>query len=201
MNHPAHFFDVPPRTGRQLKYPLKFMNLGDSVFLPGVTYRDLNGVRYKHAPKIFMIRTVVECGVKGVRVSCVEKLDPFFNASGRPPKYPFRTMEVGETVLIPGKTPRELSQLWTKLRPRRFTAKTVIIRGEKFARVQRIEDGCKPKPPQYPFRSMMIGESIFVPDATPHYLFGFWKYAKPFRFKGKSTTENGVKGARVWRFA
>lgn len=54
--------------GRPPKYPLRQMNLGDSILIPGVTQKKINKVRKVYAPMKFRIRTVMTGGVKSARV-------------------------------------------------------------------------------------------------------------------------------------
>ena len=61
----GHF--APP-LGRPVKYPLHFLNVGESLFFPAVTHRQINNVRPIHRPKKFRVRSVVSSGVQGVRV-------------------------------------------------------------------------------------------------------------------------------------
>jgi hypothetical protein len=61
----GHF--APP-LGRPVKYPIGFLAVGESIFLPGVTHRQINNCRPPHRPKKFKVRTVVRGGLIGVRV-------------------------------------------------------------------------------------------------------------------------------------
>lgn len=54
--------------GRPPKYPLRQMNLGDSILIPGVTQKKINKVRKVYAPMKFRIRTVMAGGIKSARV-------------------------------------------------------------------------------------------------------------------------------------
>ena len=56
--------DVPLPLGRATKYPFHEMKIGDSFFVPNVK---AVGVHH-YKPKLFMRRTVIENGIKGVRV-------------------------------------------------------------------------------------------------------------------------------------
>ena len=62
----------------------------------------------------------------------------------------------------------------------------------------------KVKHPQ--FRRMKVGQSVFVPHEgsiikCPAYLYAatIQKRSDVYRFSGRSVTENGVKGVRIWR--
>lgn len=54
------------------KFPLAVMEIGDSFFVVGVTIVSLHQGFRRHRPKRFISRTVVEEGVRGVRVWRVE---------------------------------------------------------------------------------------------------------------------------------
>lgn len=56
----------------------------------------------------------------------------------RPPKYPLRTMAVGETFFAPGRTPSHICWCARVLRPRKFASRTVVIKGVVGVRVRRI---------------------------------------------------------------
>lgn len=58
---------------------------------------------------------------------------------GRPPKYPWRTMEVGETFLVPRKKTQSLKGCIFHLKPeRRFRFRQVMTGGVPCVRVWRI---------------------------------------------------------------
>lgn len=57
---------------------------------------------------------------------------------GRPPKYPWRQMEVGDTFFVPGRTQRCLRKDAAAYRPMQFRIKTVMVKGEIGVRVWRI---------------------------------------------------------------
>lgn len=62
------------------------------------------------------------------------------NVGGRPPKYPWRTMEVGESFMVYGRTTTSLCNDARELyRPRRFRTMKVVQRGVVGVRVWRIE--------------------------------------------------------------
>lgn len=60
---------------------------------------------------------------------------------------------------------------------------------------------------QHPqFRRMKVGQSVFVPHEgsimkCPAYLYAatIQKRSGLYRFSGRSVTENGVRGVRIWR--
>lgn len=59
---------------------------------------------------------------------------------GRPPKYPWRTMEVGESFLVHGRTLHSLlNDARRYYRPRRFRTKKVMCKGVVGVRVWRVE--------------------------------------------------------------
>lgn len=57
-----------PRPTGTPKYPLGALEIDDSFFIPGGTNQTLSGCFLQHRPKRFSVRTLVEDGVKGVRV-------------------------------------------------------------------------------------------------------------------------------------
>lgn len=57
-----------PASGRHLKYPFAMMEIGDSFFVPTTTSSNILVCAYKHRPKRFTTRSVVENGVRGIRV-------------------------------------------------------------------------------------------------------------------------------------
>lgn len=57
----------PPRAGSR-KYPFPEMEVGDSFFAADASILSLHGCARLHRPKKFSCRTVVEGGLKGVRV-------------------------------------------------------------------------------------------------------------------------------------
>jgi len=66
-------------------------------------------------------------------------------------------------------------------------------------------DSSIPVPPRkdakYPFASMVVGQSFFVPEseATKSSISTCAIRAKPMRFTYRTVTENGVVGTRCWR--
>lgn len=60
--------EYAPPLGRPVKYPLGILDVGESLFLSGVTHRLINNVRRIHRPKRFKVRTLVKGGIQGVRV-------------------------------------------------------------------------------------------------------------------------------------
>ena len=58
---------------------------------------------------------------------------------GRPPKYPWRTMEVGQSFLVLGRTSGSIQNDAAKYhRPRRYKCRTVTKNGVTGIRVERI---------------------------------------------------------------
>lgn len=52
------------------------------------------------------------------------------NVGGRPPKYPWRTMEVGESFLVHGRSTTSLcNDARQYYQPRRFRTKKVVCKG------------------------------------------------------------------------
>ena len=54
---------------------------------------------------------------------------------------------------------------------------------------------------KYPFHLMTVGDSFFVPDvkgATLSNAAGHWR-KRGFNFAVRMVTEDGVRGARIWR--
>lgn len=51
-----------------MKYPLANMEVGDTVFIAGVTQKTLNKSRSTYAPKKFRMITMMRGGVEGTRV-------------------------------------------------------------------------------------------------------------------------------------
>ena len=63
-----------------------------------------------------------------------------------------------------------------------------------------------PKTQHPQFRRMKAGQSVFVPHDGPimkcaSYLYAMTiqKRTGTYRFSGRSVTENGVRGVRIWR--
>ena len=60
---------IPAQARRSsLKYPFADLDIGESFFVPGRTGAQLSGFISWNRPKKFATRTVIENGVKGVRV-------------------------------------------------------------------------------------------------------------------------------------
>lgn len=58
---------------------------------------------------------------------------------GRPPKYPWRTVEVGESFFVPGRTSTSIQHdAYRYYRPRRFRCKQIMVKGVKGIKVTRI---------------------------------------------------------------
>ena len=58
---------------------------------------------------------------------------------GRPPKYPWRTMEIGQSFLVIGRTSGSIQHDAAKYyRPRRYKCRTVTKNGMTGVRVERI---------------------------------------------------------------
>lgn len=58
-------------------------------------------------------------------------------APGRPAKYPWRQMQVGDSFFVAGRTSRCICKDASAYRPMRFRTKTVIVNGERGVRVWR----------------------------------------------------------------
>ena len=57
-------------------------------------------------------------------------------------------------------------------------------------------------PAKYPWRAMDVGDSFFVPEKTASYMTSAALNAGRTlgrKYTVRTVTENGVKGARVWR--
>lgn len=66
-------------------------------------------------------------------------MKPKRNPGGRPPKYPWRTVEVGESFFVPNRTSTCLQHdAHRYYRPRRFKCRKVMIKGVTGIRVLRI---------------------------------------------------------------
>ena len=57
-----------PIPKRRTKWPFADMEVGDSFFAPGFASDEFSGRTKHYAPKKFTVRTVIENGVRGVRV-------------------------------------------------------------------------------------------------------------------------------------
>jgi hypothetical protein len=57
-----------PSRGARRRYPIATMKIGDSFFVPGVEAQALSSTIANNRPKKFTRRTVVERGIRGVRV-------------------------------------------------------------------------------------------------------------------------------------
>lgn len=59
--------------------------------------------------------------------------------AGRPAKYPWKQMQVGESFFAPGRTPRSIcNDARLHYQPMRFTTRTVVVNGTVGVRVWRI---------------------------------------------------------------
>ena len=64
--------------------------------------------------------------------------------------------------------------------------------------------GARGRIEKYPFRRMVIGDSVFMADITRANLAGSLQWAGiklGAKFVTREVTENEVKGVRVWRIA
>lgn len=61
------------------------------------------------------------------------------NKGGRPAKYPWRDMQVGDSFFAPGRTTHSMHSCAAAYRPLRFRCKEIIIKGVHGTRVWRIE--------------------------------------------------------------
>ncbi len=66
----------------------------------------------------------------------------------------------------------------------------------------------KEREPYPNFKAMDVGDSMFFPNEGSIARCGAYLYAKTiqkrskrYRFAGRSVTENGVNGVRIWRIA
>jgi hypothetical protein len=57
---------------------------------------------------------------------------------GRPPKYPFRRMKVGECVFIPEPDARRVEKARQRVKPQRFKRRKALVDGVEGFRVWRI---------------------------------------------------------------
>jgi len=69
----------PPRDATAPRYPFRKMKPGDSVFYPGTNTRERQHPAYSYAKTLqkrhglrFTLRSVVEDGVKGIRIWRIE---------------------------------------------------------------------------------------------------------------------------------
>ena len=57
---------------------------------------------------------------------------------------------------------------------------------------------------KYPFATMEVGDSFFVPEYKPGKgggaLFHHWQKKLGHRYTSRKVEENGVVGLRIWRF-
>jgi hypothetical protein len=58
---------------------------------------------------------------------------------GRPPKYPFRTLAVGEAAFIAGTTTKNVHRHAYLFKPRRFKVRKVVKNGAAGVRVMRVQ--------------------------------------------------------------
>lgn len=58
---------------------------------------------------------------------------------GRPPKYPWRKIAVGESFFVPGKKDCDLKGCTWHLKPMRFRMRVIAVGGEIGTKVWRIE--------------------------------------------------------------
>ena len=57
---------------------------------------------------------------------------------GRPPKFPFRKLNVGESFLIPGRTRQSVKGCAAHMKDRRFSFRTIMVNGCVSVRVWRV---------------------------------------------------------------
>ncbi len=57
------------------------------------------------------------------------------------------------------------------------------------------------KQAKYPFSTMKVGDSFFVPNKRSRQFGTFYKKYAPKKFTMQTRTEKDVKGTRVWRIA
>lgn len=61
-----------PSFHQSVKYPFAAMGVGDSFFVVGVTATSLHQCMRRHRPKRYVVRKMIEAGVRGIRVWRVE---------------------------------------------------------------------------------------------------------------------------------
>lgn len=59
---------IPKTYSRKLKYPLRQMEIGDSIFISGGVHNQIGSAITRARPLKFTTRMVVENGVSGIRV-------------------------------------------------------------------------------------------------------------------------------------
>lgn len=57
---------------------------------------------------------------------------------GRPQKYPFRQMAVGESVFVPGRRRKRVRDAVYQVPDMKFTCRTIVIKGEIGVKVMRL---------------------------------------------------------------
>ena len=57
---------------------------------------------------------------------------------GRPPKYPLRTLAIGDTVFLPNTTQRKINKVRSVYAPMKFKCRDVVSGGVRGTRVWRI---------------------------------------------------------------
>lgn len=129
--------EFAPPLGRPVRYPLGILGIWESMFIPGATTRHIRSVARIHQGKFFRLRATVENGVAGVHVTRTNGPEGP-RRSGRLPKYPLRMMQVGDSMFIPGETPRSMQARWKWMKPKRFKSRTVVKSGVAGVRVWRI---------------------------------------------------------------
>ena len=53
----------------------------------------------------------------------------------------------------------------------------------------------------YPFASMEIGDSIFIPNKKSADIGSYYSNWRPKRFSSRTVVEHGKRGVRIWRIA
>ena len=66
-------------------------------------------------------------------------IQPVKSGYGRPPKYPFREIGVGDSIFLPGTTSRRMHWVRAAYKPMRFRFKQVVRGGVQGVRVWRVE--------------------------------------------------------------
>lgn len=128
--------EFSPKRGRPVKYPIAYLNVGESLFFPGVTAHKMRSTFRAYQTLEFERKAARRDGIRGVLVTRVAERDPD-RRRGPVPRYPFRAMEVGESIFCRGETAAEVWSMYANLKPKKFKSRTVMKGGEIGARVWR----------------------------------------------------------------
>lgn len=132
-----HINEFRPPNGRPVKYPIGHLKIGESIFLPGVTTRQISGVKRNHHPKLFDVCAVEENGARGVRVTRVLHYTPK-KPTGRPANSPFWQLNVGDSIFVAGKNASSARDGYRHITGMKFKSKTVKRGGQIGTRIWRI---------------------------------------------------------------